>query len=35
MMAPVPMGNGAQFTYGLSIPKDNPFMPEDIRAVTS
>jgi len=35
MMAPVPMGNGAQFTYGLAIPKDNPFMPEAIRDVTA
>jgi outer membrane cobalamin receptor len=27
MMAPVPMGSGAQFTYGLTIPADNPFNP--------
>ena len=33
MMAPVPMGNGAQFTYGLTIPADNPFMPAEIAAV--
>jgi len=24
-LAPVPLGNGAQFTYGLIIPDDNPF----------
>ncbi len=33
MMAPVPMGNGAQFTYGLTIPADNPFMPAEIAEV--
>lgn len=27
MMAPVPMGSGANFTYGLTIPADNPFNP--------
>tara|TARA_Y100001970_G_scaffold151770_1_gene185862 strand:+ start:11991 stop:14960 length:2970 start_codon:yes stop_codon:yes gene_type:complete len=27
MMAPVPMGSGAQFTYGLTIPAANPFNP--------
>ena len=34
-MAPVPMGLGAQVTYGTLIPKDNPFMPASIRANTS
>ena len=34
VMAPVPMGRGAQVTYGTLIPKDNPFMPESIRAAT-
>lgn len=27
MMAPVPMGLGSNFTYGLTIPADNPFNP--------
>jgi iron complex outermembrane receptor protein len=27
MMAPVPMGSGAQFTYGMTIPAANPFNP--------
>ena len=33
MMAPVPMGNGAQKTYGMTIGADNPFNPfgEDIK----
>lgn len=33
MMAPVPMGAGANFTYGLTIPSDNPFNPfgEDLQ----
>jgi len=35
VMAPVPMGLGAQVTYGTLIPKDNPFMPASIRANTS
>lgn len=34
VMAPVPMGLGAQVTYGTLIPKDNPFMPESIRDAT-
>tara|TARA_B100000963_G_scaffold52889_1_gene41001 strand:- start:1785 stop:4760 length:2976 start_codon:yes stop_codon:yes gene_type:complete len=35
VMAPVPMGLGAQVTYGTVIPKDNPFMPASIRANTA
>ena len=34
-MAPVPMGSGANFTYGTRIPRDNPFMPQAIRDRTS
>ena len=34
-MAPVPMGLSANFTYGIRIPKNNPFMPQAIRDVTS
>ena len=33
-MAPVPMGLSANFTYGIRIPKNNPFMPQAIRDVT-